>query len=75
MRYYDDWEDNYYTQHEQLLMEMCNCYGVDEDDVMLLLDYGYDASKIEDMLIDYNLIHDTVKAIKNEGYDDFLMDV
>lgn len=75
MRYYDDWEDNYYTQHEQLLMEMCNCYGVDEDDVMLLLDYGYDASEIEDMLIDYNLIHDTVKAIKNEGYDDFLMDV
>ena len=42
---------------------------------MLLLDYGYDASEIEDMLIDYNLIHDTVKAIKNEGYDDFLMDV
>ncbi|MDE6678276.1 MAG: class II glutamine amidotransferase [Ruminococcus sp.] len=75
MRYYDDWEDNYYTQHEQLLMEMCNCYGVDEDDVMLLLDYGYDASEIENMLIDYNLIHDTVKAIKNEGYDDFLMDV
>ncbi|MDE5765446.1 MAG: class II glutamine amidotransferase [Ruminococcus sp.] len=75
MRYYDDWEDNYYTQHEQLLLKMCNCYGVDEDDVMLLLDYGYDASEIEDMLIDYNLIHDTVKAIKNEGYDDFLMEV
>ncbi|MCM1316517.1 MAG: hypothetical protein NC244_14235, partial [Alistipes senegalensis] len=73
--YYDDWEDNYYTQHEQLLLEMCNCYGVDEDDVMLLLDYGYDASEIEDMLIDYNLIHDTVKAIKNEGYDDFLMEM
>ena len=73
--YYDDWEDNYYTQHEQLLLEMCNCYGVGEDDVMLLLDYGYDASEIEDMLIDYNLIHDTVKAIKNEGYDDFLMEM
>lgn len=73
--YYDDWEDNYYTQHEQLLLEMCNCYGVDEDDVMLLLDYGYDASEIEDMLIDYNLIHNTVKAIKNEGYDDFLMEM
>ncbi|MDE5619113.1 MAG: hypothetical protein K2I80_01110, partial [Ruminococcus sp.] len=43
MRYYDDFDDNYYTQHEQLLFDMCNCYGVDEDDIALLLDYGYSA--------------------------------
>lgn len=56
MRYFDDWEDDYYTQHEQLLIEMCNCYGVDEDDVMMLLEYGYTCDEIEDMLCDYSLI-------------------
>lgn len=76
MRYYDDWEDDYYNQHEQLLLEMCNCYGIDEDDVIMLLDYGYSADEIEDMLCDYSLITDTVKAVKGEeDYDDFLCEI
>ena len=76
MRYYDDWEDDYYNQHEQLLLDMCNCYGIDENDVILLLDYGYSADEIEDMLCDYSLITDTVKAIKGEeDYDDFLCEI
>lgn len=76
MRYYDDWEDDYYTQHEQLLLEMCNCYGIDEGDVILLLDYGYSADEIEDMLCDYTLITDTVRAVKGEEeYEDFLCEI
>lgn len=76
MRYYDNWEDDYYNQHEQLLLEMCSCYGVDEDDIILLLDYGYSADEIEDMLCDYSLITDTVKAVKGEeDYDDFLCEI
>ena len=76
MRYYDDWEDDYYNQHEQLLLDMCNCYGIDENDVILLLDYGYSADEIEDMLCDYSLITDTVKAVKDqENYDDFLCEI
>jgi len=76
MRYYDDWEDDYYTQHEQLLLDMCNCYGVDEDDVMMLLDYGYSADEIEDMLCDYSLITDTIRAVKGqEDYDDFFCEI
>lgn len=76
MRYYDDWEDDYYTQHEQLLLEICNCYGVNEDDVMMLLDYGYSADEIEDMLCDYSLITDTIKAVKGqEDYDGFLCEI
>ncbi|MDE7139030.1 MAG: glucosamine 6-phosphate synthetase, partial [Ruminococcus sp.] len=76
MRYYDDCEDNYYTQHEQLLLEMCNCYGVDEDDVMLLPDFGYTADEIEDMLMDCDLLHSTIQSIKcQDYYDDFLMEV
>ncbi len=73
---YDDLEDDYYTQHEQLLLEMCNCYGVDEDDIALLLDYGYTADEIEDMLIDYDILHTTIQSVKcNDCYDDFLTEV
>ena len=55
---------------------MCNCYKVDEDDVALLLDYVYSADEIEDMLCDYSLITDTIKAIKDkEDYDDFLCEI
>ena len=76
MRYYDDWEDNYYTQHEQLLLEMCNCYGIDEDDVIMLLDYGYSADEIEDMFMDYDLLRNTIQSIKcQDYYDDFLMEI
>jgi len=76
MRYYDDWEDDYYNQHEQLLLEMCSCYGIDEDDVIMLLDYGYSSDEIEDMLCDYSLITDTVRAVKGEeDYDDFLCEI
>lgn len=76
MRCFDDWEDDYYTQHEQLLLEMCNCYGIDEDDVIMLLDYGYPADEIEDMICDYSLITDTIRAVKGgEEYEDFLYEI
>lgn len=76
LKYYDDFEDDYYNQHEQFLLEMCGCYGIDENDVILLLDYGYSADEIEDMLCDYTLITDTVRAVKGEEeYEDFLFEI
>ena len=54
--WYDELEEEYYSQQEELLLEMCNCYGVTEDDVLLLLDYGYSADEIEEMLCDSNLL-------------------
>ena len=77
LRYsYDDFEDDYYNQHEQLLFDMCNTFGVDEDDIALLLDYGYSSDEIEDMMMDYDLLHTTIQNIKcNDYYDDFLMEV
>ncbi len=73
---YDNSKDDYYTQHEELLLELCGYYGVDEDDIILLLDYGYTADEIEDMLCDYSLITDTIKAVKGqEDYDDFLCEI
>lgn len=76
VNWYYDSEDDYYTQHEELLLELCGYYGVDEDDIILLLDYGYTADEIEDMLCDHSLIHDTVKAIiGEEDYSDYLVSI
>ncbi len=75
-----DWEDDDeycgYTDEEELLLDMCNCYGVDEEDVILLLDYGYTAMEIEDMFMDSDLLHSAIQDIKcQDYYDDFLMEV
>ena len=72
-----DWEDdsNYceYTDEEELLLDMCNCYGIDEDDVLLLLDYGYTAMEIEDMCMDTDLLRSAIQEVKhNSFYNDFV---
>ena len=76
---YMSWYGNdepYYGVHEELLFAYCGCYGVDSSDVELLLEYGYTCDEIEDMLMDYDLIHDTVRAVKGEDcYDDLLMEM
>lgn len=62
--WYDKLKEEYYTQQEELLLEMCSCYGVTEDDIFLLLDYGYSADEIEEMLCDTTFLHDTICAIQ-----------
>ena len=57
---------DYYPIHEELLLAYCGCYGVDSSDVELLLDYGYTADEIEDMLVDTDLLRQTLQAIKFE---------
>ena len=51
-----------------MLLEMCSCYGVDEDDVSLLLDYGYSADDVEEMLCDHSLLAKAVREINGEEY-------
>ena len=63
--WYDELEEEYYTQQEELLLEMCSCYGVTEDDVLLLLDYGYSADEIEEILCDSNLLLETINAVQS----------
>lgn len=55
---------DYYPIHEELLLAYCGCYGVDSADVELLLDYGYTCDEIEDMLMDTNLLRQTLQAIR-----------
>lgn len=69
--WYDNFE-NEYSQQEEILLEMCGCYGVTEDDVLLLLDYGYSTEEVEDMLCDYSLIQKAVSEIKGEEFYDYI---
>ncbi len=64
---YMSWYGNdepYYGVHEELLLAYCGCYGVDSSDVELLLEYGYTCDEIEDMLMNYELIHETVRPLR-----------
>ena len=69
--YEDDEGEYYYTMHEELLLDCCNYYGVDPDDVALLLDYGYTCDEVEEMLVDHDLLHEVVNAIKFDCTEDF----
>ena len=64
--WYNSFDDNeLYNDHEQMLLEICSCYGIDEDDVILLLDYGYSCDDIEDMLMDQRSLFQTLSDIKH----------
>jgi hypothetical protein len=44
---------------------ICNCYGVDCEDVELLLEYGYTSDEIEDMLFDTEYFEAALKEAKS----------
>lgn len=55
---------------------MCNCFGVDEEDVLLLLDYGYTAMEIEEMFMDTDLLLSAIQEIKYSSfYSDLLAEI
>ncbi len=64
---------DYYTCEEEMLLEICGCFGVSEEDVLLLLEYGYTSDDIEEMLMDFDLLEDTLSGIRdiNETEDLF----
>ena len=64
---YYDWYDTY-TEEEELLLEICSQFGVDENDVLTLLEYGYTTDEIEEMLMDTDMLNHTLRAIKEEEY-------
>ena len=60
-----------YDSHEELLLEMCGCFGLPEDDIIQLLDYGYTADDIEEMLMDSEMLEETISDIKEMNeYED-----
>ncbi len=62
MSWYDD--SPYLDMHEEILLAYCGCYGVDSEDVELLLEWGYTADEVEEMLMDTNLLHEALRDVK-----------
>lgn len=65
MAEYDDWCNEY--EKNELLLEYCKMFGVAEEDVKLLLEYGYDADTIEEMLMDVTMLEEALTEIKIGG--------
>lgn len=61
--WYGGYED-YYITFEETLIEMAHCFGADENDVILLLDYGYSADEVEELLLDTAAFQETVREVK-----------
>lgn len=56
--------DDYYNEYEQLLLSVCGSFGVSEEDVELMLEFGYELYEIEEMLMNGDLIRETVAELK-----------
>ena len=62
-----NWDNlNWYETEEQeeFLLECCRMFGVPEEDVYLLLDYGFSADEIEEMLMNPNILEDALAEIR-----------
>ncbi len=51
-------------ENEEMLLEYCGMFGVSEEDVELLLEYGYDTDAIEEMLMDTAMLEEALSEIK-----------
>ena len=69
---YSDWYDRIDAEQEEddIILEddisfLGYCFGVDESDIELLLDYGYALEEIEDMLLDSDCFETALKQAKS----------
>ena len=61
--WYGDYED-YFSTYEETLVEMAHLFGADENDVIMLIDYGYTADEVADLMMDAVLFDETVREVK-----------
>lgn len=63
--YHFDWHGLYsYEESEDDLLAICNCFGVDREDVVFLYSCGYTSDEIEEMLFDAELFEETLNEVK-----------
>lgn len=63
--YCDDWCDDFESEEKELLLDYCGMFGVSESDVELLLEYGYTADEIEDLLMNPTAFEEAVNEVKD----------
>lgn len=63
--YHFDWHGLYsYEESEDDLLAICNCFGVDREDVEFLYSCGYTSDEIEEMLFDTDIFGETLNEVK-----------
>ena len=63
--WYDYYNFNMFDDNEEDdLLLICNCYGVDREDVEFLYACGYTADEISEMLLDTDLFEETLRETK-----------
>ncbi len=66
--YYDWCECSEFEEDDTVLEDdiafLCYCFGVSEEDIEILLDYGYTLAEIEDMLLDTDCFEEALKEAK-----------
>lgn len=63
--YHFDWHGLYsYEESEDDLLAICNCFGIDREDVVFLYSCGYTSDEIEEMLFDAELFEETLNEVK-----------
>ncbi len=60
-----DWYES--DEQEELLLEYCSMFGVPEEDVYLLLDYGYAPDEIEELLMDAEAMEEAKTLLQCEA--------
>lgn len=66
-RHWYSWYDYEFEKNEEYtndLLMICGCYGVDKEDVELLMEFGYSSVEIEEMLFDSELFEQTMTEVK-----------
>ena len=65
-----DWYENpqFQESYKDDLLTYCELYGVTKDEVELLLDYGYDFAKIEEMFFDEDYLQEALAEVRNFYY-------
>lgn len=63
--YCDGWYDDFESEENELLLDYCGMFGISESDVELLLEYGYTADEIEDLLMDKTAFEEAVNEVKD----------
>lgn len=51
-------------EYENDLLMICGCYGVDREDVEMLLEFGYTTDEVEEMILDSDLLEQAMGEIK-----------
>lgn len=62
---YYDWYDDFESEEKEMLLEYCKLFGVSEEDVKILLEYGFDCSTIEDLLMDGTALEEALNEAKS----------